>query len=82
MPLSSYPSFLGLLPCSGTVLGAGKSTENKTHKVPAFMQLAFQMEKQTDNKQVDRRIISGLGEYYVDDMIKSNLNEGCSGSLF
>ena len=46
------------------------------------MQLAFQMEKQTDNKQVDRRIISGLGEYYVDDMIKSNLNEGCSGSLF
>lgn len=54
MPLASYPYFVGLLCCSNTVLGAGESTENKTHKVPALMQLAFQMEKQTGNKQVNR----------------------------
>lgn len=46
------------------------------------MQLAFQMRGQTGNKQDNKWTISGLGEYCVADMIKSDLSEGWSGSLF
>lgn len=52
------PLFVRLLPCSCTVLGTGKSTVSKTHKIPALMQLAFQIEGQIDNESFQGKVSS------------------------